>query len=121
MYLKELLPDCIVAGMTPDMFWHSYPKEIEPYFEAMKRRRKLVDEEHYALYIYISNALNTALSNAFRGKGQKAKELLQEPIMQKYENEHRELTEDEEQAQVALLFQNLSSMQRSFEQSKRGH
>lgn len=120
MYLKELLPDCIVAGMTPEQFWHSYPKEIEPYFDALKKRRKLADEEQYALYIYISDALNTALSNAFRSKGQKAKELMKEPIMQKYEKEHRELTEDEEEEQVALLFQNLSSMQQKFEQSKGG-
>ena len=120
MYLKELLPDCIVAGMTAEQFWHSYPKEIEPYFDALKKRRKLVDEEHYALYIYISDALNTALGNAFRGRGQKAKELMKEPIMQKHERENRELTEDEEEAQVALVFQNLASMQRSFEQSKGG-
>lgn len=118
--MNELLPECLVAGMSASEFWHSYPKEIEPYFKAMKKRRELKDEEQYAQYIYFSNAIETALANAFRGKGKKPAEHLKEPIMQSYEKEHRELTADEEAAQVGLLFSNLESMQRSFEKSKRG-
>lgn len=120
MYLNELLPDCIAAGMTANEFWHSYPKEIKPYFKALEKRRKLKDEEQYSQYIYFSNAIETALYNAFRGKGKKAMEHLKEPLIQQYENQHRELTAEEEEAQVALLFSNLSSMQQSFERSKQG-
>lgn len=105
--------------MTANEFWHSYPKEIKPYFEAQKRRRKMKDEEQYTLYLYIYNALNTALYNAFRGKGKKAEKPLEEPMLEKYEKEHRELTEEEKEASVALLFSNLQAMQKSFEESKK--
>lgn len=104
--------------MTANEFWHSYPKEIKPYFEAHKRRRKMKDEEQYTLYLYVYNALNTVLYNAFKGKGKKEQKPLEGPMLQTYENTNRELTEDEEQAQVALLFSNLGAMQRSFEKSK---
>ena len=76
------------------------------------------DEEQYAMYIYFSNAIDVALANAFRGKGKKAIEHLKEPLMTTYENEHRELTEEEKKAAVSLLFSNLGMMQTRFEQSK---
>lgn len=119
MYLNELLPDCIVAGMTAEQFWHSYPKEIKPYFKAMEKRRKMRDEEQYAQYIYFSNAIEIALYNSFRGKGKKPLEHIKEPLMQKYENEHRELTETEKTAAVSSLFSMLGGMQKNFEQSKK--
>lgn len=120
MYLNELLPDCIAAGMSANEFWHSYPKEITPYFKALERKRRFTDEEQYMQYMYFSNAIETALHNAFKKKGQKAREHLNKPLLKQYEDEHRELTEDEKSAQVALLFDNLAAMQRCFEQSKDG-
>lgn len=104
--------------MTATEFWHSYPCEITPYFKALKKRRQYKDEEDYTLYIYFTNAIETALYNAFRGKGKKAAEHLKEPLLKQWEDEHRELTESEKNAQVALLFDNLAAMQRSFEKSK---
>lgn len=105
--------------MTAEEFWHSYPKEIKPYFKAQKKRRTMKDEEQYMMYLYFSNAIETALYNAFRGKGKKAQEHLKEPMYQKYENEHKELTEEEQQAAVKALFNNLGAMQKSFEESKK--
>lgn len=118
MYLDTLLPKCIALGMTADEFWHSYPKEIKPYFKAQSIRWKMKDEEHYSMYLYFTNAIETALYNAFRGKGKKAIDHLQEPMLEKYEKEHRELTKEEKKAQVALLFANLGNMQKNFEISK---
>ena len=117
--MNELLPECIAVGMTPEQFWNSYPTELTPYFKAKKIQRRMKDEEDYALYIYFTNAIETAIYNAFRGKGKKAADHLKEPLMQKYENEHRELTEEEKGEQVALLFSNLTRMQQSFENSKK--
>ena len=118
MYLNEYLPDCIAAGMTAEEFWHSYPKEVKPYFKALEKRRRAKDEEQYAQYIYFSNAIDTALYNAFRGRGKKALERFNEPLMKTYENEHRELTEAEKRASVEMLFDNLGLMQKKFESSK---
>ena len=76
------------------------------------------DEEDYTLYLYFTNAIEVALHNAFRGKGKKPLEHLKEPLMKTYEDEHRELTEEEKKEQVSLLFSNLTRMQEQFEKSK---
>ena len=118
MYRNELLPDCIAVGMTASEFWDSYPCEITPYFKAREKQRRMKDEEDFTLYLYFTNAIEVALHNAFRGKGKKPLEHIKEPLMKTYEDEHRELTEEEKQAQVALLFANLGQMQANFEKSK---
>ena len=118
MYRRELLPQCLATGLTEDRFWQSYPREIEPYFEAMKIRRKMEDEAQYMQYIYYSNAVEVALGNAFRKKGSKPYEHIQEPLMAKYEKEHHELTETEKKSSVELLFASLGKMQENFERSK---
>lgn len=118
MYRRELLPQCLATGLTEDRFWQSYPREIEPYFEALKIRRKMEDEAQYMQYIYYSNAVEVALGNAFRKKGSKPYEHIQEPLMAKYEKEHHELTETEKKSSVELLFASLGKMQENFERSK---
>lgn len=118
MYRHELLPQCLATGLTEDRFWQSYPREIEPYFEALKIRRKMEDEAQYMQYIYYSNAVEVALGNAFRKKGSKPYEHIQEPLMAKYEKEHHELTETEKKSSVELLFASLGKMQENFERSK---
>ena len=110
---------CIVAGMTATEFWDSYPCEIIPYLDAHKIRQKENDERDFAMYHYIANALSVTLNNAFRKKGSKPVKLLEKSFRDKYEEEHRVLTEDEEQAAVATLFFNLGEMQRKFENSKK--
>lgn len=119
MYRHELLPQCLAAGLSEDRFWQSYPREIEPYFESLKIRRKMEDESQYMQYIYYSNAIEVALANAFRKKGSKPYEHIQEPLMAKYEKEHHELTEEEKRSSVELLFASLGKMQQNFERSKK--
>ena len=112
------MPDCIAVGMTASEFWDSYPCELTPYFKAREKQRRMKDEEDFTLYLYFTNAIEVALYNAFRGKGKKAAEHIKEPLMKTYEEEHRELTEEEKKSAVQLLFANLGQMQNSFEQSK---
>ena len=109
---------CILAGMTAEEFWRSYPCEIIPYLDAYKMQQKENDQRDFAMYHYIANALSVTLSNAFRKKGSKPAELLKETFRDRYEEEHRELTEEEKEAAVVALFSSLEMMQQRFEQSK---
>ena len=113
------MPMCIVAGMSAEEFWRSYPCEIVPYLDAYKIKQKENDQRDFAMYHYFANALSVVLSNAFRKKGSKPAELLKKSFRDSYEEQHRELTEDEQNAQVALLFSNLGAMQQAFEKAKK--
>ena len=115
MYRHELLPQCLAAGLVEERFWQSYPREISPYFEALKIRRKMEDEAQYMQYIYYSNAVEVALGNAFRKKGTKPYDHIQEPLLAKYEKEHHKLTEAEKKTSVEMLFASLGQMQENFE------
>lgn len=107
---------CIVAGMTANEFWHSYPVEIVPYFDAYKIKQKENDQRDFAMYHYIASALSVTLSNAFRKKGSKPAELMKRSFRDTYEEEHKVLSEEDA---VAMLFSDLQSMQRKFENSKK--
>lgn len=63
--------------MTYHQFWYEEPKLLESYQKAYYR--KLHEEAHiYGYYDFIG--VSTALSNAFRKKGEKAHEYIQKPI-----------------------------------------
>lgn len=53
MYRKELLPDCILAGMTAEEFWHSYPCEVEPYLTAYRKKILMQDRLNFYSSIYV--------------------------------------------------------------------
>lgn len=65
--------------------------------------------------MYIQEAFSVVLSNAFASKGAKPVSYRDKPILAEYKESNRELTEEEKQAQIELLFSNLSLMQKNFE------
>lgn len=63
--------------MTVEQFWHSEPDLIIAYHKAYYRR---LHTEAHAQGFYGFVAVSTALSNAFRKKGEKSHDYMQKPI-----------------------------------------
>lgn len=101
--------------MTAEEFWHSYPCEIEPYFEAQKKRRLMEDERDYICGLYTYEAVTVSLSNAFRGKNGKIHKYREKPILVEWEENNRPLTEEELQKQREMFVERLKLMQTNFE------
>ena len=89
------MPSCIAVGMTAEEFWHSYPVEIEPYFEAQKIRRRVHDEEAYFQGLYTMEALSVVLGNAFRKKNTKPIKYRETPILKEIDEKNRPISQKE--------------------------
>ena len=67
-------------GMTYEQFWYGDPWRAKYYREAYIVRRKEENTRDWLQGAYFYNAISTALANAFRKKGQKAQNYLEEPF-----------------------------------------
>lgn len=81
-------------GMTYEQFWYGDPWLAKYYREAYVARRKEENSRDWLLGAYFYNAISTALSNAFRKKGAKAQNYLEEPF------QIFKLTAEEKQAKM---------------------
>lgn len=63
--------------MTVEQFWHKEPDLIIAYHKAYYRR---LHTEAHTQGFYDFVAISTALSNAFRKKGEKSHDYMQKPI-----------------------------------------
>ena len=115
MYRKTLLPECIAYGMTASEFWHSYPCEIAPYFEAHKKKRMMQDERDYVCGIYTYEAVAVAVCNAFRGKGVAPIKYRSKPLLQEIEERNKPLTEEELTKQRKMFVEQLMLLKTNFE------
>lgn len=79
----------------------------------------MVDEVSYLGGIYTYEAVATAVSNAFRGKGSKAIEYRKKPILEEIEEQNRPLDEEELTRQRKLFMAQLNVMKSNFEMEKR--
>ena len=84
-----------VYGMTYNEFWHGDPWLAASYRKAYVERRKAENTRDWLQGAYFYNAVSTALVNAFRKKGQKAVNYLEEPFT------IFPLTEEERAAKIA--------------------
>lgn len=75
-YSTEILPYALQYGMTVEQFWHDDADLIIAYHKAYYRR---LHTEAHAQGFYGFVALSTALGNAFRKKGEKAREYPRKP------------------------------------------
>ena len=91
-------------GMTFDEYWHSSFDRYKYYRKAWKAKREEENRRDWLLGAYFYNAVGTALGNAFRKKGQRAQNYLEEPFPifpltkeQAAEKEAREIERMDEQ------------------------
>jgi len=110
----------MTIGVSREEFYHSTLVELRDYDEVYHKRRLIEDEKALFLGIYTFEAVSTALSNAFRGKGKKPYEYRKKSILAEYEENNRPLTEEEIKEQTDNLFAMLGNMQAKFEASKGG-
>lgn len=81
--------------MTYAEFWYGDPWLAKTYREAYVERRKAENTRDWIQGAYFYHAVTTALANAFRGKGRKSVDYLDEPF------QIFPLTEEEEAAKIA--------------------
>lgn len=111
----------MTIGVSREEFYHSTLVELRDYDLIFKERRKLEDERDYMCGIYTYQAVQTALANAFRGKGAKPIEYRDKSIMAEIEEQRRLLnpTEEDKKKQLDQLREMLFGMQKRFEESKK--
>lgn len=77
------------------------------------------DELAFFQGYYTFEAVSISLSNAFRGKGQKAIEYRKKPILTDIEEQNRPMTEDEIQKQRDLFVESLKTLKTNFDLAKK--
>lgn len=109
----------MAIGVTYERFMNSCPRELKPFLESYKIRRKMLDEQMWILGQYIGSALDSTVCNAFlwRRKGEKAHRYIEMPFMQKMEEQRKPLSKDELQRQRELFVAKLEVMKTNFELS----
>lgn len=85
--------------------------ELRFYDEGYKNKRKMIDEISYFDGLYTYEAVEIAVCNAFRGKGQKPVEYRKKPILAEESNDN---LQKQREAFVAAL----EIMKSNFELSK---
>lgn len=87
------------------------------YDEAYMKKREIIDEILWMNGRYTMEAFGVILANAFKKEGSPPEKYREMPIMTEYREQHHELTEEEKQAQIQLLFGNLEIMKNNFERT----
>lgn len=110
-------------GISYDEFWHYTPHEINLVTEAYNRKQeRKLEYDNLVAFVqgrYMVDALLSTVGNMFSKKGSKTIEYPQKPY-DLNPQEYRELTEEEKQAQVKAIFDNLERMKANFERAKEG-
>ena len=112
----------MTIGVSREEFYHSTLVELRDYDEVYHQKRLIADERDYMCGVYTYEAVQTALSNAFRGKGAKPIEYRKKSIMAEIEEQRRleNPTEEEKKKQLDLLRKQLFGMQERFEKNRNG-
>lgn len=66
-------------GMTYEQYWHSDHDVYRFYRKAWKARREEENKRDWLLGAYFYNAVGTAIGNAFRKKGARVQNYVEEP------------------------------------------
>ena len=70
----------MAIGMTYDQYWFGDPLMVRAFYEAEKLRQERMDEEAWLNGVYMVNALEATVGNAFRKKSQTPFEYPKEPF-----------------------------------------
>lgn len=102
-----------VYGMTYEQFWLEDPWKAKWYREAYIERRRAENRRDWMLGAYVYNAMSITLSNAFRKKGTKAENYLEEPFPVFETKEERLAKERKEAAKMEAVMKAMIAKQRA--------
>ena len=97
---------------------HSTLSDLSLYDAAYELKRDMYDELFWINGMYTLEALNVVISNVLSAKGASPKSYRDKPILMEVREKTKELSQEEKQEQIDILFGNLSLMQKKFEKNK---
>lgn len=121
-YEAELIPHAIAMGISYEEFWRLNPRSFTVIANGYKLKRKEEDTMMWLQGGYIFDGVSLALGNAFKKKGQKAKEYfkeLKEPYLSREITAGSEMTEKEKKTMTEQLFTNLEIQMANFNLRKK--
>lgn len=104
--LDELAIYYMGLGVPYEVFWHGDYCSLKYYEEAYLQKRKIANEEAWMSGAYTFSAVQTALSNAFRGKGHTAHNYLDKPMQFFPPTEQERRQEERRRRQQAIEYLN---------------
>lgn len=99
--LDRLCVYYMAIGVPYEEFWYGNYCSLKYYEEVYLQKRKVANEEMWMQGMYFYHAIATALSNAFRGKGQSPQKYVEKPF------EFFGKTEDEQKAEEERIRQHV--------------
>lgn len=109
-------------GISYEEFWRLNPRSFTVIANGYKLKRKEEDTMMWLQGGYIFDGVSLALGNAFKKKGQKAKEYfkeLKEPYLSREITAGSEMTEKEKRTMTEQLFTNLEIQMANFNLRKK--
>ena len=97
---EKCFPFYLAIGMTSEQYWAGDPKLALYYRKAYRIKQEETNTNAWLQGMYIYDAVSTALHNALRGMGGKAKAPAKEYTKQPYELFKREKTPQEEALEI---------------------
>jgi hypothetical protein len=107
-----------VYGMTYEQFWLDDPWKAKWYREAYVARRREENRRDWLLGAYVYNAMSTVISNAFRKKGNKPENYLEEPFPIFETEEDRQMKRQKEAAKAEAVLKSMIAKQRAEKAAK---
>ena len=100
----------MAIGMTYEQYWYDDPLIVRAFYKADKLRQERMDEQAWLTGLYVRDALDSTIGNAFRKTGQDPAEYPKKPfsILIK-EQEEREKTEKETEQEATWALAWMSS------------
>ena len=119
MYTNELLPQCIIMGISPGQFWKMNPRLLKPYQDAERLRQEILDDRMWVMGKYVCEAVGVAVYNNLKPKGKKTLSYLDKPLLKQVKEERGEFTEEEKMQKVRAIFNALQIMKVNYDLEKK--
>lgn len=114
---ERLCPYYITYGMTYESYWNGDPWSLKAYKEADMMRNRQANVMQWLQGLYNSNAVLTAIANAFRKKGSPPVKYLEKPLDIFPKTEAEEKAEMEQKQNE--LIQKLSAWKKIFDAAQK--